>query len=100
MGFAKRSARHKASLGRRDITPKTIPVGAPEGCDLLIFGVCTDAKSQKIAGFGSSYGGRVHHEMNAVDHAKSIRRVLFTIVHCQSFNCSIVQSRLFISVQL
>ncbi|MEK1837006.1 MAG: hypothetical protein AAAB23_16980, partial [Pseudomonas sp.] len=52
MGFAKRSARHRASLGHRDITPKTIPVGAAAGCDLLIFGVCTDAKSQKIAAFG------------------------------------------------
>ncbi|TWS09004.1 hypothetical protein FJD35_18490 [Pseudomonas mandelii] len=31
--------------------------------------------------------------------AKSIRRVLFTIVHCQRLDCSIVQSPLFISVQ-
>jgi hypothetical protein len=30
---------------------------------------------------------------------KSVYRVLFTIVHCQSLNCSIVHSRLFISVQ-
>jgi hypothetical protein len=30
-------------------------VGAAEGCDLLIFSVCSDAKNQKIAAFGSSY---------------------------------------------
>ncbi|MNE83413.1 hypothetical protein D3C80_1802260 [compost metagenome] len=30
---------------------------------------------------------------------ESVHTVLFTLVHCQSWNCSIVQSRLFISVQ-
>ncbi len=33
------------------------PVGAAEGCDLLIliFGMFNSAKNQKIAAFGSSY---------------------------------------------
>ncbi|MBK5416606.1 hypothetical protein [Pseudomonas sp. TH31] len=40
---------------------KKIPVGAAEGCDLLIliFGDAEIAKDQKIAAFGSSYGDRV-----------------------------------------
>ncbi|MHC8287587.1 hypothetical protein ACYZUD_12320 [Pseudomonas sp. XS1P51] len=33
-----------------------VTVGAAEGCDLLIFGTFIDAKDQKIAAFGSSYG--------------------------------------------
>jgi hypothetical protein len=31
------------------------PVGAAEGCDLLIFGIHDATKDQKIAAFGSSY---------------------------------------------
>ncbi|MCH4875796.1 hypothetical protein EQV97_00075 [Pseudomonas sp. TMW22090] len=34
---------------------KLNPVGAAEGCDLLIFGNCDPAENQKIAAFGSSY---------------------------------------------
>jgi hypothetical protein len=32
-------------------------VGAAEGCDLLIFGDIEITQDQKIAAFGSSYGG-------------------------------------------
>ncbi|MET0777327.1 MAG: hypothetical protein ABWZ65_17825, partial [Pseudomonas mandelii] len=44
-----------------------------------------------FAGKPGSYKGNTWH--------KSANRVLFTIVHCQRPDCSIVQSPLFISVQ-
>jgi hypothetical protein len=35
------------------------PVGAAEGCDLLILPLILKSQSQKIAAFGSSYRGSV-----------------------------------------
>jgi hypothetical protein len=33
------------------------PVGAAEGCDLLILPLIVESQSKKIAAFGSSYSG-------------------------------------------
>jgi hypothetical protein len=40
---------------RRPTNIESSPVGAAEGCDLLIFSAFKEVESQKIAAFGSSY---------------------------------------------